>query len=322
MFNRFVESIKNLIHESSIDYPREGLSPEIWEKLDDGSYTLKRSVANDILSVLSKFEYGVLLDIAKEIRIVGSICSNQYSDNADIDVHIIPDKEELNKVLDTKRFIDTTEDRAVQYQKEIITWFNEHRDEIDGTIDGHPIEVYLQLNPIQDLMSAGVYDLVKNKWIKKPSITPTDVDPYDSYKEVMDSIASVVEDADKLFGELKRDVIDYDVIKEALLRVPKELRGKLKDNLKAKLDEIEDDIEKLSQKKSEWAQMRRNSSKPITSEEALNDYEAAKKWEKANVLFKLLSRYKYLKTISDLEKLIEDDSLEDSDIDAIKDIMF
>jgi hypothetical protein len=321
-FPNLVEMIERDIKESSIDFPSEGLLLEIWDKTENGEYRLKKEVKEEILEILDQFENGVLLDLAEEIRIVGSICSNQYSDEADIDVHIVPKEEELAKVLSTKEFTDVVTSKDIQYQKKIIKWFNENREEIGGSIEGHPVEVYLQLNAIQDLMSVGVYDLMKDEWIKKPTLSPTDVSPYDSYAEIMDAISDTVKDADLLFGELKRDIIDYDTIHNAIDKVPKELRAKLKQHLEDKLKEIEQSIEELSKHKAEWAKNRRDSSAPLSSEEALQDAESAKKWEEANVVFKLLSRYKYLRVISDLEKSIKDDGeVTHDEMDLIKKAM-
>lgn len=87
------------VFESSIDFPRDSLDSAIWSKEDD-TYILREDVKRKILSTLEKYSDVPLLEIAKEIRIVGSLTTNQYLDIADLDCHIIPDMEKLRKYLE------------------------------------------------------------------------------------------------------------------------------------------------------------------------------------------------------------------------------
>jgi hypothetical protein len=180
----------------------------------------------------------------------------------------------------------------------------------------------MQYNESQDLLSAGCYDLMADKWIIGPRIYPLDYDPYEDFADVFKTVHSMVQDADILFGELKRDVIDYDVIKLALQKIPKSQRQHLKDRLQDKLQEIEDDILLLYKERKDWVDARRKSSKPVSVENAKDDVELAKKWNDANALFKFINRYKYLKTIRDLEEILgEDNKLSPGDVDSVKDIL-
>lgn len=297
---------KILQNESSIDFPQESLDPAVWD-LEGKIPILRKDVKEKILDLISKYPDKDLNDIAEEIRIVGSIGTNQFLDTADIDVHIVPknikewDEEDVNKV---------------------IKWFNENRDEIDGRIEKHPIEVYIQLNSNQDLMSDGCFNLLEDEWLVGPKIVPMDTDPYEDFSHIADDIRNTVEDADKLFGELKRDVIDFEVIRVALERMSGEDKDRLLQKLEDKLDELEDDIEALYAKKGEWTDARRSASKPTTPEQALKDVDLARHWKDVNATFKFINRYQYLKTIADLQKLLSDDEEVTSDeVDKIKSIM-
>lgn len=312
-FSNLISALKNMdllekilhVDESSIDFPRQDLDDAIWDKEDD-TYTLKKEVKEKILAILEEYPDVLLLEIAEEIRIVGSLCTNQFLDVADCDAHIIPknidewSEEEVNKV---------------------IRWFNENRDELDGWIDGHPLEVYVQLDPNQDLMSDGCYNLLEDEWLVGPKVVPMSTDPYEDFSHIADDIRSTVENADKLFGELKRDVIDFEVIQAVIERMSGEDRDRLLQKLEDKLNELEDDIEALYKEKGEWTDARREASKPETPEQALKDVELAKNWKDVNATFKFVNRYKYMRIIKNLKDLLSDDEITPDEVDKIKSIM-
>lgn len=302
------ELLENLIgiSESSIDYPRADLDLYVWDRYEDGTYTLREGVRAKILEIISKYPDKNLEDIIESVRIVGSIATNQYLDNCDVDVHIVP-----------KNIKDWSEDEV----NKVIKWFNKHRDEIDGYIGSHPVEVYIQVNPNQDLISDGCYDLLKGEWLTGPKIAPMDYDPYEDFSHVAKDVRDVVEDADILLGELKRDVIDYEVIRSAMERMSGEDKERLLQKLQDKLNEIEDDIETLYKKRGEWVDARRKASRPDTPEQALKDVELAKRWRDTNAVFKFVNRYHYLKTIKDLKELLADEEITPDEIDTIKSVV-
>lgn len=299
--------IENLfrISESVIDYPRETLDPQVWNKVGDG-YKLIKSVKEFILKVLESYGNTPKINkLADKIHIVGSICTNQYNDDTDIDVHlVIPENSVYYK---DENFKDS-----------VHNWFKKPGNE--KFVGKHPIEVYIQFNPNQELLSDGVYDIILDKWIKGPKILPLDYDPYDDFSDIMDDVRSVVKDIDLLMGELKRDIIDYDVMKKALLTIPAKYRGKLYTKIQSKLDEIENGIRELYNERNDLIKNRELISQPSTPEEALNSVELAKEWRDNNAIFKFVSRYKYLKIIKDLEEIM-DDGIDDNDINSIKKII-
>jgi len=301
------------IKESSIDFPQRDLDPFVWMKEDD-TYKIRPGVKRKILDTLAKFPDLVDMAVKNElnlptIHIVGSIATNQWKEDSDIDVHVVIGK-------DSDYYSDE------DFQDEVANWFNEHRDEIKGYIKKHPIEVYIQYDPNQDLLSAGCYDLMSDKWLSGPRIVPPDYDPYEDFSHIADDLRATVEDADKLLGELKRDVIDYDVIKSAMKQLEPEQKETFLKKLKNKLEEIEKDISVLYKKRKEWVDARRKASKPSTPEEALEDIELAKRWEDQNALFKFINRYHYLRTIKDLEALLSDDNeITPDEVDVIKNLI-
>jgi ACT domain-containing protein len=293
------------IEESIIDFPLDGLSPEIWIE-HNGKYSLLPNVKKKILLTLQKYPKFSLLAIpGAAYHITGSIGTNQYQEDSDIDVHIIP-------IIGSNY-----DDEGVQ--KDVFIWFNEFREEIEGYVGRHPIEVYIQLNPNQEYLSEAVYDLVSDTWLKGPTITPIEFDPYEEFSDILDDIQEETGKADVLLGELRRDVIDYTVIREYVKKnLPIPVKQNLLVRLQSRLEEIEQDVKDLFTLRGEWVRDRNLSSQPTTVEQALSDIEMAKTWRDKNALFKFLNRYNYLKLIGDLETMIADEEISDRDVNIIR----
>lgn len=287
--------------ESSIDFPREDLDDAVWNK-DGDTYRIKPEVQANIFTFIKRYEDIDLIDTADEIHLVGSIASNQYDDDADIDVHIVPKSNE-----------GWDEDTVVALRK----WFDKHRDEFNGYVEGHPIEVYIQTNSLQDMMSVGNYDLINDKWLNGPTIVDKDYDPYEDFSHIADDVKSLVKNADVLFGELKRDIIDFDVIKTAIEDMSQEDRKNLLQKLKLKLDEIESDIELLYKERKGFVDVRTS----MDPEVALKDVEHMKQWQDSNATFKFINRYKYLKVIGALNDVLKDGEVTPDEMDQIKSVM-
>lgn len=297
---------RTLLQESLIDFARPGLSPHVWT-FEGGEYRLSPAASKKILSVLKQVPKNFVLGIAAEMRIVGSITTNLYVDGTDVDLHVIPKNPE-----------EWSEDDV----NDVRVWFEQNRDSIGGYIGTHPLEVHIQTNPNQDLLSEGAYNVKTHRWLKGPKVFPEDYNPYEDFSDIANEIRGSAEDADLLLGELKRDVIDYDTIKSAISKMSAVQRKRFLTTLQGKLNEIEKDVEKLVVMKKEWVNARRSSSQPTTPEQALKDVEMAKNWRDSNAVFKFLTRYRYLKIIKDLGELIKgDDDLEADDVITIKRII-
>lgn len=89
------------VEESSIDFPQADLDSSVWDKKGE-TYTIKPEVKNKILEIVKRYPKFPLLEIAKEIHIVGSIATNQFLSDADLDIHVVPDVRKLRKYLKDK----------------------------------------------------------------------------------------------------------------------------------------------------------------------------------------------------------------------------
>jgi DNA-directed RNA polymerase beta subunit len=297
------------VMESAIDFPTNGLTTDVWQVGGSGAETplLRADVKALIFSVLRKYS-ALPLTQAEIIHITGSIGTNQYEPDADVDIHVQMKPEDL-----------PTDKSPEDWQKDVFKFFR--RDENKEFVGTHPIEIYLQLNPNQDFLSDAVYDFVNDEWLKGPKITEPDFDPYEVYGGVMEELRKIVQEADLELGELQRDVIDYEVIQSAVQKIPREYQERLREHLREKLADIEAEIKELMANKKEWVQARRQASQPTSVEQAWNDVNLVKTWAEKNALSKFLSRYGYLRVITDLEKLLEEGPLSGSDVPEVKRIL-
>lgn len=126
------------------------LNPILWQK----DTTLKSEVRNKLLQIIDEFikyfnENKIEFDI-KDIILVGSNCSYNYTEDSDLDIHIlIKDiaKPELEKLYNAYKSLFNI--------KHTIT------------IYGIPVEVYIEMTP-NNLKSNGIYSILTNNWLKKP----------------------------------------------------------------------------------------------------------------------------------------------------------
>ena len=288
--------------ESSIDYPQKGLCPDVWKKVN-GEWMLKDNVKKKIKDLLATFEYPFKLSkIIKNIRIVGSMASNRYDFDTDIDVHLTVD---ISKLPAYKS--------QTEWQKFVMSWFKNNP---DGFIGNHPIEVYIQYNLFQDLASEGVYSVTDDEWVKEPSLAKQDYDPYEFFKGVMEEVKRVSTKLDLTIGEVKREAIDYEVISNYIKKLPLHNQKELKHRLDYKRKAIEKTIGKIAELKSEIRMHRQIASTPNSEEEA-EQLKNDEQWINANAVFKFLSRYGYLQIIGELSKMINDKKLEDDEIKKI-----
>jgi len=304
MFENFDWQIKtqHVLMESSVDFPSKTLDLDVWEPQGE-SYVLRSDVKALLLDQLEKYPDQDLISIAKSIRLVGSIGTNQYTPTSDIDVHVM-----------LKDGVTFNED----LQKDVLAWSKEN----EILVGKHPLEIYIQDNAAQDFMSDGCYDVNAGVWCAGPTIVADDHDPYSEFAGIFDDLKVSVSGADAAFGELHRDTLDYKAVVDAMGRMDADQRKKFKGRLDSKLQELEDDIKQLYSEKDVWVAKRRDASKPTTPEEALNDVGKAKKWHDTNAEFKFIDRYNYLRVINDLQELIKDDgAITDDEVDQVRDLM-
>lgn len=180
--------IQHELNESILDFPKESLCQSIWTYDANNEIILTPYAKSRIMAVVQWMQQRFQIP-NMGANLTGSITSNSYGQNSDIDIH-----------FNSK---NVKSDKADEFTKLIRTAFEEEfkRDFPEfAVIDEHPIEVYFQKNVFQDLMSVGCYDIINEEWLVGPEMHSTKFDPYSEYysddmrhvDDIIDSIRSVI----------------------------------------------------------------------------------------------------------------------------------
>lgn len=276
---RFSESIMDYANGSS-------LCEEIWDKTDSG-YVLKPEVKEKALE-LAKWaidKYGLK---NPTVRLIGSICSNAFTDDSDLDIHItdtsltLEDREKINDNLGNE-FKSTFEEND---QDKFLS---------------HPFELYVQENEFRDLLSVGCYNLENDEWESGPTFYPNDYDPFGEYYEKIYSTHG------ELIGEIRdyiMSVLEYvytagislEKSNESFKELFGDLSSEIVENAKALLKESRD--------------MRGSLTEPKSKEEAFATKER-EEWKVADATFKLLGKFGYISVLKKISKLDQNSQLDE-----------
>lgn len=126
------------------------LNPKLWE-----NGKLKKDVSERIIEIVGAFVERLLVTIdIIDIHIVGSNASYNYTDNSDIDVHIVTNFETIGSPEEVVQALYNSERARFNSAFEI-------------TIKGIPVEIYVE-DVRTGTASNGIYSVINDEWIKKP----------------------------------------------------------------------------------------------------------------------------------------------------------
>lgn len=186
------------------------LNPRLW--LDDN--TLKPEVREKILEITNEFQKYLEIPINFiDVHLLGSNASYNYTENSDLDVHVIVNFDYLNAPDEWLQIFFNLQKRA----------FNE---EYDIKIKGIDVELYVE-DVNAGTVSNGIYSVYKNKWIKPPkyiNIPKVDLEP--ELSNTREAILKVISN-DNL--DLAKKVLDnlYMLRKNSLARSGEYSKGNL-----------------------------------------------------------------------------------------------
>lgn len=147
------ESKTNIVIEEDIEKHDE-LNPVLFEdnKLKEDVREAIQKIVTTFIDELSEEEIAILL---KDIILVGSNVSYNYTKDSDLDVHLIVDSEVL----------DCSKELLNKLYSAYRTIFNKN---YDIKIKDIPVEIYVELDNLGAAKSNGVYSVLDDKWIKEP----------------------------------------------------------------------------------------------------------------------------------------------------------
>ena len=278
--------------ESIIDVPRSRYAVGIFDDAETENPKLKPKVLDMIKAGAKHFsKWGPVVSI----KLIGSIIGKRYRNDADLDIDIlidIPEKDRETIGLEARQSVGEVSGKLVP-----------------GT--QHPVNYYVQTDPkVNDAhleTATGVFDVLKQKFDKRPKEQAFDPKVYEA------EFQKKVQEIDVVKGELKRDIVDYEELKELS---PNDILN-LQEKINEKLEEIEDAIEKFSVMGDELMQARRDLfNRPLTPEE-IKKYGIAHKLPK-NVVYKYLEKFHYTEFFKKCKQILDDGKVTDAEIDSLK----
>ena len=284
--------------ESIIDIPRRTYAPGVFDDEDTDNPKIKDSVLRMITKQFEEFEteYPIL-----KYSLIGSILTKRYRNDADLDINVLfdipEDKREEERLRLSKKYLSAASPDSIQGKL------------IPGT--KHPVNYYFitdeKTYDDQNLKADAVFDIKGQRFIKRPEDFDFNPNLY------MKDFQKQVDRIDILKGELKRDIIDYDELTELK---PGEIKD-LEKRTRNKLNEIEQDIEKLKDIGTEVDAERRAAFDQDMTPDEIKTY-SIKNRLPANVVYKMLEKYHYLKLLKQCKKILDDGQVTDDEIDSLK----
>jgi len=284
--------------ESIIDIPRKTYAKAVFDDADTNNPKIKPSVKALIDKQIDMFEeeYPVV-----KVGLIGSILTKRYRADADLDLNVLfkvpQDKREEERTRLSKKYLSTTSPDSIQGKN------------IPGT--QHPINFYfitdIKTYNDQEKKADAVFDIENNKFIKRPDDFTFDKSIY------IKDFERKVQEIDVVKGELKRDIIDYDELKELQ---PDDILN-LQELINNKLEEIEDSIEDIIKIGDGVDAERRAAFDTDMSPDEIRKYGIKNRLPK-NVIYKMLEKYHYLKFYKKCKKILDDGEVTDAEIDSLK----
>ncbi len=289
-FNQFKESI--------IDIPRRTYAPSVFDDEDTDNPKIKDSVLRMITKQFQEFEteYPIL-----KYSLIGSILTKRYRNDADLDINVLFD------VPEEKR-----EEERLRLSKKYLS--SKNPDNIQGKLipgTRHPVNYYFitdeETYDDQNKKADAVFDIKGQSFVKRPEDFEFNPNLY------MRDFQRQVDKIDILKGELKRDIIDYDELTELK---PGEIKD-LEKRTSNKLGEIEKSIQDLTNIGDKIDTERRAAFDTDMTPDEIKTY-SIKNRLPANVIYKMLEKYHYLKLLKKCKKILDDGEVTDDEIDSLK----
>ena len=297
-FKQLRDQVREVLKESVIDIPRRTYAPGVFDDADTNNPKIKSSVKTMIDKQVKEFEkeYPVI-----EIGLIGSILTKRYRNDADLDINVLFDVPK-----------EKQEDERLRLSKQFLS--SKNPDNIQGKlISGtkHPVNYYIitdqETYDDQNKKADAVFDIKNNKFIKRPEDFTFDINLY------LKDFERKVQEIDVIKGELKRDIIDYDELKELKSGDIKDLEKRIK----SKLEEIEKDIQDIVDiGDTVDAERRAAFDKDMTPDE-IRAYGIKNRLPKA-VIYKMLEKYHYITFFKYLKNILADGEVSDDEIDSLK----
>jgi hypothetical protein len=165
------------------------LDPLLW----DSAGNLKPDVAKQLLTIANEFYESLeIKPLLRNVILLGSAASFNYSAKSDIDIHLVIDFKEL----------DMENEDAHKYVNALKSVWN---DKHDIHIKGKNVEVYIQ--DVKHITHAnGIYSLLNSIWLKKPIKENTGIVDKELIKQKYNDMVYKIVNLEKSTGDNKTKI--------------------------------------------------------------------------------------------------------------------
>jgi hypothetical protein len=217
---KYFEFVKGDFDAIKSFYIKDELSQKVWD-----DFKLKDEIKEQLITIGQDFFEKTEIEVdVKDIVFCGSLCNYNWSEKySDFDLHIIIDFNDVNEDYELV-------EKLCDYAKKM--WNSQH----DIKIKGYDVEIAIQdENDLSETLKTtrmgGVYSLLNNKWIKKP--TKVEFEPDENLiKEKSKTLMMKIDDIEE------SDNIDYDDLKEKTDSVWKKIKDFRKSGLESESGEF------------------------------------------------------------------------------------
>jgi predicted nucleotidyltransferase len=189
---------------------QDDLNPEVWS-----DSTLDSDIKEELIQLANDYFDDLNLGSVelKDIIFTGSLANFNWSKYSDFDLHLVFDFSDVNEDVDlVRKYLDAVEK----------AWKLQH----DIKIKGYDVEIYCQ-DSNQEHVSTGVYSLMNDEWIKKPS-----KENFEPDEELIRKKAEIYMKGINELEDHFRDGKTYDELSEKIKKIWK----KIKDGRQAGLE--------------------------------------------------------------------------------------
>ena len=277
------------ISESILDRPKPGLDSSVWQTtLESGKPTLTDEATlkleKAIEWVQDQYHFNNL-----SVYIIGSICSNSWSENSDIDLDFC-----ASNATEDDANEDVVKEFGWAFKKNFVENYMQNNPE-NSMIGTHPFEVYFNPNPFQCFMSVGCYNVLEKKWEVGPEMKNEGFDPISEYYD------DAMKQVDKILKDIRTKIFE---LYELAFVSEKSTDESFKNETFGKIFEKLGDISVLFKT---MKRVRSNFQKPCKSKEEALKRRQNKKQHVVDAAFKLLEKFGYIQIMKDVVKLYDDE---------------
>ena len=162
--------------------PHKTLYPYFFDKNE----TMRFPIRKRLLKIAKLFWKSLGLKIyPQDIVLTGSMANYNYSNDSDIDIHILVPFSKINQDVElVEKFMTAKKNE----------WNTLHNIKLLG----HTVEIYVQNNEDDDLIAGGVYSIFYNVWLKHPDVPDVNLN-YNKIRRYIFGILRAYREIKKLY---------------------------------------------------------------------------------------------------------------------------